>query len=75
MNKIEEALVKHFESHRIIFWYDEKKELLEQYEELKIKNTEKIYVIGNEFEVKYTVHKANPELVVGLRISPSHFPY
>lgn len=61
MSKIKESLFKLFESHRIIFWYDEKKELLEQYEELEILNVDKIHVDGNEFEIKYTVHKANPE--------------
>ena len=61
MNKIEEAILNRFGSHRIIFWYDEKKELLEQYEELEIPKVEKIHVDGNEFEVKHTVHKANPK--------------
>ncbi|SNR33945.1 BREX-1 system phosphatase PglZ type A [Lutibacter flavus] len=57
MNNIKEALLKRFESHRIIFWYDEKKELIEQYEELSIDGVDKIYVQGNEFEVKYRISK------------------
>lgn len=57
MNKIKEALLKRFESHRIIFWYDEKKELTEQYEELEIDEVNKIHVQGNEFEVKYLITK------------------
>jgi uncharacterized protein (TIGR02687 family) len=61
MNKIQEALTKRFENHRIIFWYDEKQELMEQYEELTIAGVEKIHVEGNEFEVKYIINKEKPE--------------
>ncbi|WP_163710208.1 BREX-1 system phosphatase PglZ type A [Mangrovibacterium lignilyticum] len=61
MNKIEEALVKRFQNHRVVFWYDEKKELTEQYEELAIDGVEKIAVEGNEFEVKYMINKLKPD--------------
>jgi hypothetical protein len=60
MSKVKEALLKRFESHRIIFWYDEKKELTEQYEELAIDEVDKIHVQGNEFEVKYRIIKQDP---------------
>ena len=60
MSKVKEALLKRFESHRIIFWYDEKKELIEQYEELDIDGVDKIHVQGNEFEVKYRITKQDP---------------
>lgn len=61
MNKIAEALIKRFVSHRIIFWYDEKEELLEQYNELNIPNIEKIHVKRNEFAVKHKINKQNPK--------------
>jgi uncharacterized protein (TIGR02687 family) len=61
MNKIQEALIKRFENHRLIFWYDEKQELMEQYEELTIAGVEKIHVDDNEFEVKYIIIKEKPE--------------
>lgn len=60
MNKIAEALIKRFESYRIIFWYDEKEEFLEQLNEILITNVEKIHVKGNEFEVKHIISKQNP---------------
>ena len=60
MSKVKEALLKRFESHRIIFWYDEKKELTEQYEDLAIDEVDKIHVQGNEFEVKYRITKQEP---------------
>lgn len=61
MNKIKEALVKRFESHRIIFWYDEKKELYDQYEAITIDEVEKIHVQENEFEIKYLINKQKPD--------------
>lgn len=61
MSKIEEALLKRFENHRIIFWYDEKKELADQFEELNIDDVEKIKVQGNEFEIKYLINKQKPD--------------
>ena len=61
MNKIEEALNKLFEKHRVIFWYDEKEELVEQYQELNFPVVKKIHVQGNEFEVKHLINKQEPE--------------
>lgn len=57
MNKIEEALTKRFESHRVIFWYDEKREFTDLYQETALDGVEKIQVDGNEFEVKYIINK------------------
>jgi uncharacterized protein (TIGR02687 family) len=61
MNKIAEALVKRFEIHRVIFWYDEKEELLDQYEEITLKNIEKIRVSGNEFAIKHKINSEYPQ--------------
>jgi uncharacterized protein (TIGR02687 family) len=61
MSKIQEALVKQFEKHRIVFWYDEKEELAGEYQEVSLDGVEKIHVDGNEFEVKYIIHKQQPE--------------
>ena len=61
MSKIEEALIKRLDDHRVIFWYDEKAELQEQFDELDIDGLEKIQVEGNEFEVKYIINKQKPK--------------
>ena len=60
MNKIAEALVKRFESHRIIFWYDENEEFLEQFDEILLSDVDKKHVKGNEFAVKHIISKQNP---------------
>jgi uncharacterized protein (TIGR02687 family) len=54
------SLTKIFNTTRIVFWYDEKKELKEQYEELAINEVNKIHVQGNEFEIKYLITKQKP---------------
>ncbi|AVR44772.1 BREX-1 system phosphatase PglZ type A [Christiangramia fulva] len=57
MEKIKEALQTRFHDHRVIFWYDGKKEFSEIFERLDIVQVEKLEVSGNEFEVKYKVLK------------------
>jgi len=61
MSRVEEALVKRFTEHRIIFWYDEKNELGVEYAALELPGVEKLHVQGNEFAVKYITHKEKPE--------------
>ncbi|MEM0519592.1 BREX-1 system phosphatase PglZ type A [Aequorivita flava] len=60
MSKIQESISVKFKSNRIIFWYDTKSELKEEFEALEESGFEKIQVQGNEFEVKYKVHRNNP---------------
>ncbi|MBT5530404.1 MAG: BREX-1 system phosphatase PglZ type A, partial [Cytophagia bacterium] len=61
MNEFRAALLKKFQDHRVVFWYDEKNELREQFDELDISGIEKIHVTGNEFQVKYQVNVTNPK--------------
>jgi uncharacterized protein (TIGR02687 family) len=60
MNKIEEALSKLYSKHRIIFWYDDKEELREQFNELELKGVEKIIITNNQFYIKYLITKGKP---------------
>jgi hypothetical protein len=60
MNKISEALLKLFAKHRIVFWYDEKDELLEQFQELSLDSVSKVHVQANQFAVKHLVSKVKP---------------
>lgn len=61
MSKIEEALKKKFRSNRIVFWYDEKQELLHEFDNLVLEDVTKVHVDNNEFEVKYLVTKAKSQ--------------
>jgi uncharacterized protein (TIGR02687 family) len=70
MNKIEEALSKLFNKHRIIFWYDENEELHEQFNELSMGDIEKVVVGTNQFYVKHMISKEKPSKKFLL-----YFPY
>jgi uncharacterized protein (TIGR02687 family) len=57
MNKIEEALLKLFAKHRIIFWYDDKKQLENEFNELVLEGIDKLIVDNNQFYIKHLVNK------------------
>jgi uncharacterized protein (TIGR02687 family) len=61
MGKIRQALTKLFDRHRIIFWYDAKRELRQDYESLELPNVEKIELRNNEFAVKYRILREQPD--------------
>lgn len=60
-DRIAQALSKLFSRHRIVFWYDAKKELRKDYEALGLPGIEKIEVQNNEFGVKYRILREEPE--------------
>jgi len=61
MNKIKQALTKIFDRHRIVFWYDAKQELRDDYEALDLPDVEKIELKNNEFGVKYRILREQPD--------------
>lgn len=58
---IHNALVKIFDRHRIVFWYDTKQELRAEYEALDISDIQKVELTNNEFGIKYKVLRECPE--------------
>lgn len=63
-NKIEQALDKLFaqgNKGRLVFWYDEKKELRADFEALQLDGVEKIVVENNEYALKYRMLKEQPK--------------
>ena len=61
MTKIAEALKPVFKKHRIVFWYDSKKELRVDYEKLDLPDIEKIELNNNEFRVKHRILREEPD--------------
>ena len=51
--QIERALTKLFDRHRIVFWYDAKQELRDDFEALQLPGVEKLELINNEYGIKY----------------------
>ena len=60
-NRIQQALSRLFEKHRIIFWYDEKKELRADYDSIELTGIEKVEIADNEFGLKYRVLREQPK--------------
>lgn len=59
-SKIKQALLRQFEKHRIIFWYDRQRELRADFESLQLEDVEKIELNNNEFSVKYRILREQP---------------
>ena len=55
MDKITESLHKIFQSHRVVFWYDEGEKMREQYEAVALDGVEKVVVCNNEFAIKHRI--------------------
>lgn len=60
-DRISQALANIFKKHRIIFWYDAKKELRGEFEALELSGTEKLELRNNEFGLKYRIMREQPE--------------
>lgn len=60
-NRITEALTKLFDRHRIVFWYDAKLELREDFDALSLSGVDKLVLTNNEYSIKYKVLREQPE--------------
>ena len=61
ISNITGPLLKLFDRHRIVFWYDTKKELRADYEGLVLDGVEKIEINQNEFGVKHRILREEPK--------------
>lgn len=59
--RIEQALQKLFNKHRIVFWYDAKQELREDYQAVALPEVEKVEITNNEFWLKHYVLRQKPQ--------------
>lgn len=60
-DRIAQALTKLFERHRVVFWYDAKQELRDDFEALELPGVEKVELTNNEFAVKYRLLREQTE--------------
>jgi uncharacterized protein (TIGR02687 family) len=59
--QVAQALTKLFDRHRIVFWYDAKLELRNDFETLSLPGIEKLELSNNEYGVKYKILREQPE--------------
>lgn len=60
-DRIAQALTKLFNRHRIVFWYDAKQELRDDFEALSLPDIHKLELTNNEFGIKYRILREQPE--------------
>ncbi|NLK13328.1 MAG: BREX-1 system phosphatase PglZ type A, partial [Spirochaetales bacterium] len=56
-----DTLQKLFMRHRLVFWYDDKGTLREEYEGLSLEGVTKLEIVNNEFALKYHVLREEPD--------------
>lgn len=59
--KISQALTRLFEKQRLVFWYDDDRELREEFEALELPDVTKLEIANNEFQLKYRVLREEPD--------------
>ncbi len=55
------ALLRLFEKHRIVFWYDTKKELRDDFEAIALPEIEKVELDNNAYGIKYRMLREMPK--------------
>lgn len=60
-DRIAQALTKLFERHRIVFWYDAKHELRDDFVALQLPGIDKLELVNNEYGIKYRILREQPE--------------
>jgi uncharacterized protein (TIGR02687 family) len=60
-NRIQQALIKLFDRHRIVFWYDDKHEFRDVFESLEMDGIEKAEINANEFMLKHRILRDAPK--------------
>ena len=73
--QINESINKLFQKHRIIFWYDEKKQFEEHFEDLILDDAEAIKIENNEFAIKYKILREEKEFVGFIRLKSYNSKY
>lgn len=56
--QLRDALARLFDKHRVVFWYDEAREMREEFDALELEGMEKLEIAGNEFGLRYHIHTA-----------------
>ena len=60
-DRIAQALTKLFDRHRIVFWYDAKQELRDDFEAIQLPGVKKLTLANNEYGIKYKLLREQPE--------------
>jgi uncharacterized protein (TIGR02687 family) len=59
-SRIQNALERLFQKHRIVFWYDEEESLRGDFDAISLPEVEKVEIANNEFGLKYRLLREQP---------------
>jgi uncharacterized protein (TIGR02687 family) len=60
-SRISTALERLFAKHRVVFWYDDKQELREDFDGLELDNVTKVELNNNEFSLRHKLLREEPK--------------
>ncbi len=60
-DRITAGLVRLFDEHRIVFWYDTARDMRDAYEAVDLPGVEKVEIANNEFGLKYRMLRQEPK--------------
>ncbi len=60
-DKLHNALAARFEDHRIVFWYDDKRELRETFDAVELDGVTKLVMDDKPFGMKYRILRGEPD--------------
>jgi hypothetical protein len=60
-SRIQSALERLFAKHRVVFWYDDKQELRNEFEDVTIDGVQKLEIQNNEFGIKHKLLREFPK--------------
>lgn len=60
-DKVQKALEKYFQQHRLVFWYDDKADMKSLFESMQFADIQKLVIDNNEFGIKHTVLVEQPK--------------
>ena len=55
------SLQKLFDQYRIVFWYDDKRTLRDDFDALELDGVTKLEIVNNEFALKYRLLREEPK--------------
>ena len=61
IDRITASLKRHFEEHRIVFWYDAARDMREDFDDIELADVTKVEIANNQFGLKYRMLRLEPK--------------
>ena len=61
IDRITASLKRHFEEHRIVFWYDAVRDMRGEFDDVELADVTKVEIANNQFGLKYRMLRLEPK--------------